>query len=43
MDINKEVFFVIYLGMLSVPRLYRLNIKLYPCTGTEALYRPYGP
>jgi hypothetical protein len=27
---------------LGIPKL-RYKGKLHPCTGTEALYRPYGP
>jgi len=27
----------------STERLYSKPVKVHPCTGTEALYRPYGP
>jgi hypothetical protein len=31
---------------MGAPYIYdisRLRVKVHPCTGTEALYRPYGP
>jgi len=34
-----QVYMTIYEQNLHV----NVNSKVHPCTGTEALYRPYGP
>jgi len=26
-----------------MPSYMKVKVKVYPCTGTEALYRPFGP
>ena len=43
---SKYIFYAIHAGEtkeLSTNRNVKGKARVHPCTGTEALYRPYGP
>jgi len=37
------VFYFISIQVINSGEIISKKCKVHPCTGTEALYRPYGP